>query len=869
MKKILLAALALPFILIACAEQGVIQDKTVIAQVETRLAQRAQWLPTLPDSMTKAEMQAMQFLYAYMPLGDVADYDARYYLSNVRASLDARNQMPWGDSVSEREFLHFVLPVRINNENLDSSRVVFYDELRDRVKGLSMHDAILEVNHWCHEKVNYSPSDARTMSPLASVRNATGRCGEESTFTVAALRAVGIPARQIYVPRWAHTDDNHAWVEAWAADATGGKWYYIGACEPEPVLNTGWFDAPAKRSLMMLTKVFGHYNGSDQVLSAADGYTEISVTENYTPIASRTLQVVDSLGDAVQGAEVSYTIYNYATYYPPTRIKTDAKGTTTLQAGLGDMVVFAAKDGKTASAVIDFRVKDTLKLTLGDMQSGVTDWDIVPPAQAAVDVAVSKEARDKNNARFAAEDSIRTAYINTFITQAASDSLASTMGADAKRVWDVMSKTRGNHQSVAQFLQQTSKENIPTALALLETVSIKDLRDTPCEVFTEHLAGALKYSDRPYFVEYILNPRIDNEMLRPYRTALYREGATAESIIQSARTIKVADSLNPGRFAISAVGVQSLGMGDRASVERLLISTLRSNGIAARREPLSRRVQYLKDNHWVYVNLFDDKTEVPAKGKLVVTLAKNPISDDPKLDTHFSLSKWNGQRWEQIQFEILGVDMGGAATWSNVFKAPMPIESGRYMLTSGTRLADGTVMARNVVFDIQQGQTTTVELTMRNSETEIQVIGSLDAEQKYIKQGECSPGTLLATTGRGYFILAMIDAKKEPTTHMMRDLAREKKKLEAWGRPIVLVMRDKTQLDALNLKDFPELPSTVTFGYDMDGQMSGMIASMMKIQDMSRLPVVLVGDTFGRVVFQSTGYNTSLGEQLAALVAKL
>ena len=62
-------------------------------------------------------------------------------------------------------------------------------------------------------------------------------------LTVAALRSVGIPARQVYTPRWAHTDDNHAWVEAWV----NGKWYFLGACEPEPVLNLGWFNGPAYR----------------------------------------------------------------------------------------------------------------------------------------------------------------------------------------------------------------------------------------------------------------------------------------------------------------------------------------------------------------------------------------------------------------------------------------------------------------------------------------------------------------------------------------------------------------------------------------------------------------------------------------------
>ncbi|MDE5713792.1 MAG: transglutaminase-like domain-containing protein, partial [Muribaculaceae bacterium] len=197
-----------------------------------------------------------------MSLPDRTDYSEQFYLDNIDASLRAREELPWGKSVPEREFMYFVLPVRVNNENLDNSRMVFYEELKDRVKGLSMKDAILEVNHWCHEKVTYKPSDARTSSPLSSVSQAIGRCGEESTFAVAALRAVGIPARQIYTPRWAHTDDNHAWVEAWA----DGKWHFLGACEPEPVLDLAWFNAPASRGLLMNTNVMGDYDGPEEVL---------------------------------------------------------------------------------------------------------------------------------------------------------------------------------------------------------------------------------------------------------------------------------------------------------------------------------------------------------------------------------------------------------------------------------------------------------------------------------------------------------------------------------------------------------------------------------------------------------------------------
>ena len=162
------------------------------------------------SSLTPEERSALTFLYSYMPTNDLIDRDGAYFLENVRSSLQARQEMPWGKVVPEREWRHFVLPIRVNNEALDASRPFLYNALKDRVKGLTLEQAVLEVNHWCHEHVVYTPSDSRTSSPLATLRTAYGRCGEESTLLVAALRAVGIPARQVYTPRWAHTDDNHA-----------------------------------------------------------------------------------------------------------------------------------------------------------------------------------------------------------------------------------------------------------------------------------------------------------------------------------------------------------------------------------------------------------------------------------------------------------------------------------------------------------------------------------------------------------------------------------------------------------------------------------------------------------------------------------
>ena len=295
--------------------------------------------------LSKQQREALTFLYAYMPLGDITDYSGDFFLENIDYTYKAKEEMPWGAEIPEREFRHFVLPIRVNNENLDSSRKVFYSQLKNRVKNLSLREAVLEVNHWCHEKVVYTPTDARTSAPLATVKTAFGRCGEESTFTVAALRSVGIPARQVYTPRWAHTDDNHAWVEAWV----DGEWCFLGACEPEPVLNLGWFNSPASRGMLMHTKVFGRYNGPEEVMQRTPNNTEINVIDNYAPCAKADVKILDANGQPVEGANVEFKVYNYAEFYTVARKQTDASGKTFLTAGKGDMLVWASKDGQFGS----------------------------------------------------------------------------------------------------------------------------------------------------------------------------------------------------------------------------------------------------------------------------------------------------------------------------------------------------------------------------------------------------------------------------------------------------------------------------------------------------------------------------------------
>jgi hypothetical protein len=154
---------------------------------------------------------------------------------------------------------------------------------------------------------------------------------------VAALRTVGIPARQCYTPRWAHCDDNHAWVEAWV----DGQWYYLGACEPEPDLDMAWFTEPVRRAMLVHTKVFGQYHGPEEIITKTNRYTEINVIKNYAKTKELKVQVKDNGQNPVENAMVRFRLYNLAEFYPIAQKKTDANGTCSLTVGLGDLLVWA------------------------------------------------------------------------------------------------------------------------------------------------------------------------------------------------------------------------------------------------------------------------------------------------------------------------------------------------------------------------------------------------------------------------------------------------------------------------------------------------------------------------------------------------
>ncbi|KAA6349032.1 hypothetical protein EZS27_003541 [termite gut metagenome] len=884
-KMFLLIVLLVSFFGAGCNEQThFISDTGERAEVEKDFQAKQTTLPTgdlfavFDEPMTLAEKEALTFLYAYSPVGDLADYSDEFYLKNIRSSFDARKEMPWGKDIPENVFRHFVLPIRVNNENMDESRMVFYEELKDRVQGLSLYDAVLEVNHWCHEKVIYTPSDARTSSPLASVKTAYGRCGEESVFTVAALRSVGIPARQVYTPRWAHTNDNHAWVEAWV----DGKWYFMGACEPEPVLNLAWFNDPASRGMLMHTKVFGHYNGPEESILFTDCSTEINVTDNYAPTAKATIIVVDKDDKPVNEADVEFKIYNYAEFYTVTRKTTDMEGKCFLTAGKGDMLVWATKDGMFGFGKVSFGKDDTIKIVLdkkpGDPIS--LSPDIVPPVGKTATIAVTEEQKEKKKEQLRREDEIRNSYVSTFYPEEKANALAKELNLDAAQTIKIMIGSRGNWKTLETFLSNAKEEERTTAITLLKVLKPKDWRDVSEDVLSDCLENAPQ-DKREIFDKYVLNPRVGNEMLSPYKS-FFRSVIDKELAAQVKKNpqilvewvknnITVNDALNPQRIPVMPAGVWKVCTADANSRNIFFVSVARALNIPARIEPVTRKIQYYDKAKWIDVDFESTTQTITPQGLLSASYSPIKTLDDPQYEGHFTVAKiFPSGKLQTLNFSVNNnIDMGPGNTWSALLKKPLPIDEGYYLLITGNRMAKGNVLATVNSFEVKAGQSTKINLVIRESLEDIQVIGSIDAENKYKPVDASEETSILNTTGRGYFIIGILGPRQEPTNHAMRNIATIASDLNMWNRSIILLFKSEEDWKSFDKNEFGALPGTITYGIDETGKITGMIVEAMKLTDKNKLPVFIIADTFGRVMYVSQGYNTNMGEQLIKIIQKI
>jgi len=620
----------------------------------------------------------------------------------------------------------------------------------------------------------------------------------------------------------------------------------------------GWFAIPATRTMMVHSNVFGKYFGADETTYKSELFSRINMLSNYTDTKKIVVKIADEKGNIVEDAQVKFKLYNYAEYYPIATINTDAKGEAALVTGLGDLLIWASKDGKYNYTKFDIREKNEITIALSKTEGEVyTEYfDMVPPAGLKEKNVVSEEKTAINNKRLLHEDSIRNAYCATFPTpeQINIESENLTRG----QILYYIKKSEGNYAEIETFIKNNAaKKDGLFVEEFLDALSAKDLRDAQASTLQQHITyfNAGKY-DLDTYIKGILPARISNEMLRAWRNYLadelskifIKENINATTIINWINdNITIDNDANYFNCPVSPRGVFEIRYADKHSRNIFFVAACRALDIPAYLDAATNLLYYFEDEKWNSFSFEEEKTDTET-GTLILTYSKNSELK-PQYWIHYTIAKFENGDFVTFDYEN--------DTRVSQFPIILNLESGFYMLSTGNRYSDGTVLSKLEFFNILANEMTTKEVELRPLVPRSEDYGNIDME--FALQLEGKSTSVKDFVGNKNTIICFIDPDREPTKHLFKDIIAYKKQFETWNGNILFVVPSDKRSDVFKMSNW-NLPMQSVLMYDENSIWLNNILATTKQEFRGDYPLVYILTPEGKLIFKTEGYRIGTGE---------
>lgn len=766
------------------------------------------------------EKELLNTLRAALPAADRIELSDEHLMKIVRHAMKVREEMPWGASIPEWMFRAFVLFPRVNDERPSFYHEYIFGELAPRLKGLNMTEAALEVNKWACERATYQSTDDRTADALTVLRRTFGRCGEESTLLVSALRSAGIPARQVYAPRWSHCDDNHAWVEAWV----DGEWHYLGACEPEPVLDSGWFTAAASKAMLVHTRAYGVEPEGERVENKIGNAYVINRTAAYANTRLLTVKVVEN-NQPKPGAAVRFEIANMAELYPINEQTTDANGEVTLLTGLGTMHLHVHDGERYVRCAVDVEKCDSVTLDFADaveLEAASTFSQRAPRESKIQPSAFPEETLSSHTATLENCERLRAERIASF-----------------PRVDPDVAKAFDNHGEIEAFLAD-ERFAMEDKRALLGTLTYKDFGDITAETLTDALESALPFKGgypEEVWREGVLRARVWNEPLSPARSVLkaaFPAKDARELWDTLCEAIEVCE-MTPATLTPDLRAMAKAKKASEAALDVLFVAAARASGIAARLNPGTGEKE-IWNGEW--------KSLLPAKqadAKLILT---EKSGRELVYGVHFTVGVKEGGAFRTL-------NMNGTALKDRL---EIPVFAGKYRVMVCSRQIDGTYDGAITPVEIVPGETKEIEAVMPKDRS-AQLVQCVKLPKLAVS------GKNLPEEGRPA-IIALIAPGQEPTEHFLNELLDAREAIAEGGAAVQLLA--ETNADNAKLQMVLKEIASSELLMNPDAGTLLKWRGLLNAGEL-RLPLVVAVDGAGNGLFAIANYN--VGSVLSMLRA--
>lgn len=776
-----------------------------------------------------------------MPFSDVTDTSASLLEKFAEHAYFLRQKIDWCKELPEEIFLENVAAYRINNEKIVDCRRWFYDMVYESIKDKTLAEAIMEVNMWCAQSASYHLADERTANAATVYKSGYGRCGEESVFAVTVLRSVGIAARQVYAPLWSHCDDNHAWVEVWC----DGKWQYLGACEPEPFLNRGWFDVPASRAMLVHARVFGLAK-SPEVISREGCITYMNVTQHYAVTVKVELHILAD-GIVLRNMPVQLEVLNYSSYSPIANLKTDKDGIVGIGLGLGEVCVSCVYEGKYRYSLVKVNKEGPLTIMLElPAEEIYQEYEFIAPAAGTIPQKPPQKVLLQNvELRLEMAKESRQQRLASYFDE--------KRAAKFQEAETLLKNAAGNFEQVITFLE---KDENPYRLRMLKALTEKDLYDLEAEILEEHLTYGMEYKERyeeDIWIKYVLNPRVEYEELSCYRKEILSFFTEEEKRlfrreplhIWSKVCIKMEEAVENSyrTLRISPAGAIRYGKVNEASRKILFVAICRSLGIASRLHPVTGEPQYYMKGEFVTCKSVIECKEVKER---ITESSFLHITFEPDVDwqyqTLWSLSMWKKDKWSLQDLAYTPIQKG---------QMELHVEPGFWRFVTTFRTTNGNQLVREYFVKITAGEKKEIYL-QKHSMVEKQIEKAVILPEVVIrKQGREAAISELCNGKKGIFI--WLDEGKEPSEHILNEMLERMDKVRDLHQQIFIISKEPMKAGGTLEKMLWQLQDHQLYTSD-DWTALSELARLMEVEA-DKYPLAIVCNEDGKGVLATSGYH--------------
>jgi len=844
----------------------------ILGEYKTRRKALGNLLNAADEQIEQVEEQnvklSLKYLFTHMPISDMENYEPELFLSFAEHAV-----MLWENdhdiqNFSEEIFLNYILFYRVNDEEIMACRALFFEQITNYLKNRSKRKAdnisavqdaiekkVLDINWWCAENVTYHVTDGRTRAAKSIYQSGFGRCGEESVFTVNALRSMGVPARQVYVPKWAHCDDNHAWVEVYVR----GKWHFIGACEPEPVLDRGWFETAASRAMMVHSRWFDTSVPANEKIIGRDGMvTMLNQLSRYAATGQLTVKVLDEDEQPASKAKVYCNVLNYSEFMPIAVIETDQNGNAELLTGEGNLYLEALSKGKNgesryAAKAIDVQKDKEVTLVLKEMPGTKCrnqkfekiSFLMKAPAETNRErVCLSEKQEEGKRAQL----------------------------EETNRRRELLHKDMIN-EDIERFLHiDEIEENKEIRKKLISDLSVKDQTDVTFEVLTDVWNTNFKSGKRSVFsgenlypekiwINCVLHPRIENEILMPHRKRIqefFTEQEKDGFILDPRalwqylnRRISSQDREEYNNLITTPAACLYSGAGSKKSKDILFVAILRALGIPAELNPVNKEPEYYENGNFIPVETVNRNRNADLIVRSEET-GKNMVS---KFFEKWTISRWTDEGYQTLDLSNCHV---------NEERMEIQLESGGYRIITSYRYPNGNQEGTVYSFYLEEKEKKDITLNGKKLEVsdfqEHPEFPGVPFAAVFEEQGMANK---IFQSGR--HVLIWLECGREPTQHLIHEILEKQKEYKKYAEKFcVMVQNEKDLYDPMMKKLVTEVPGMKIL-IDANFDKADYAGKKMKMNYL-KFPMIMIADNKGKIFYTNSGYNVGIGELLLQII---